>query len=137
MCLVGDNQIEVSRRKELPVFVVEKQGLNGGDDDFCPAPIIAILFVDDRFAIVRKNGYKGFLCLIFEFKAVNKKENPTGVAGSEKEFDYCSSDKGFTGAGCHFKKKTVFALFDCLLQSNNSVQLVWTQESKLVGLDVS
>ena len=45
---VGNDQIEIGRRKELLVLVVEQQRLHGGDDDLGLAPVVAVLLVDDR-----------------------------------------------------------------------------------------
>ena len=43
---VGDHQVEVGRREELLVLVVEQQRLDRGDDDLGLAPVVAVLLVD-------------------------------------------------------------------------------------------
>ena len=52
MGFVGDDEVEVGRREELLVFVVEEQRLDGGDDDLGLAPVVAVLLVDDGLEVV-------------------------------------------------------------------------------------
>ncbi|MPN60636.1 hypothetical protein SDC9_208365 [bioreactor metagenome] len=50
---VRDDEIEIGGREEPLIFIVEEQGLDRRDDDVRPAPIIAVLFIDDRAEVVR------------------------------------------------------------------------------------
>ena len=51
---VGDHQVEVGRREELLVLVVEEQRLHGGDDDLRAVPVVPVLLVDDRLEVGRQ-----------------------------------------------------------------------------------
>ena len=63
------------------IFVVEKQRLNGGDHNFGMAPIVAVLFVDDCFVVLRKQDGERFLGLVFKLEPVNEKENTLRIPG--------------------------------------------------------
>ena len=52
MSFIGDHQIEIGGREERLVFVVEQKRLNRADHDLRAAPIVAVFFVDDGFAVV-------------------------------------------------------------------------------------
>ena len=60
------------KEKEAFVFIVEQQGLNRGDDDFRPTPVVAILLVDDGLEVVRENPLEGFQRLVFELQPVDE-----------------------------------------------------------------
>ena len=75
---VGDHEVEIGGRKELLVLVVEQQRLNGGDDDFRVAPVVAVLFVDDGLEVVGSRADERLLGLVLEFQAVHQEEDAAG-----------------------------------------------------------
>jgi hypothetical protein len=58
---VGNHQIEIGRRKQAPVLVVEQQRLHGGDDDLGLAPVVAAFLVDHRCVVVLELGKMALL----------------------------------------------------------------------------
>ena len=112
---VGDDEVEVGGGEELLVFVVEEEGLDGGDDDFGVAPVVAVFFVDDGLEVGGEEGGEGFFGLVFEFEAVHEEEDASGVSGAQEELDDGGGGEGFAGAGGHFEEEAVFAVADGLL----------------------
>ena len=117
------------------VFVVEQEGLDRGDDDLRPPPVVPVLFVDDRLEIGRQHRRKRFLGLVFQFQAVHQKQNAPRVAGTQKQLDDGSCRKRFASAGSHLEQKTVLAVLHGLLHRVDGPQLVRSQESQLVVPD--
>ena len=74
MRFVGDNQIEISRRKKLLVFVVEEQRLDGSDHNFSVSPVVAIFFEDDGFVIVGEHLVESFVGLVFKLQTIYEEE---------------------------------------------------------------
>ncbi len=135
MRFVGDDQIEVGRRKELLVFVVEEQRLHGGDDDLGVPPVVAVFLVDDRLVVVGQQRGEGLLRLIFQFQPIDQEQDAPGVAGAQKELDDGGGGQRLAGAGGHFEQEAVLAVPDRCLQRVDGFQLIGAQEAQLVGPD--
>ena len=134
--LVGNHQIEVGRREQALVFVVEQQRLHGGDDDLGAAPVVAVFLVDDGLEVGGQQARKGLFGLVFEFEAIDQKQHPPGVAGAQVQLDDGGGGEGLAGAGGHLEQEAVPALADRPLQRMDGLELVGPQEAQLVGLDV-
>ena len=135
MRFIGDDQIEIGRREQAAVFVVEQQRLHGGDDDFRLAPVVAAFLVDDRAVVVFQIGDESLVCLVFEFEAVDEKEHAPGVAGAQEELDDGRRRQCLAGAGGHFEQEAAVAFGDGVLDRRDGALLVVAQEAQLVLLD--
>ena len=87
MGLIRDDKVEVGRREEALVFVVEEQRLNGRDDDLGASPVITALLVDDCFVVVLEDLVELLYRLSLQFKAVDEEQHPAGVPCAEEELD--------------------------------------------------
>ena len=137
MRLVGDDQIEVSRREELLVLVVEEQGLHGGDDNLGAPPVVTVLLVDHGLVVGRQYRSKGLLGLVLQLKTIHQEQHAAHVARTQKKFDDGGGGQGLAGAGGHLEQKPIFAVAHCGLQAVNGLELIGTQKTQLVGLDVA
>ena len=137
MGFVGDDEVEIGRREEPLVLVVEEQRLDGGDDDLGAPPVVAVLLVDDRLEVGGEQRAESLLGLIFQFEAVHQEENAAGVAGAQKQLDDGGGGEGLAGAGGHLEEEAVLAFLDRLLEGVDGLQLIGAQEAELVGLDVA
>ena len=135
---VGDDEIEVRRRKERLVLVVEQQGLNGGHDDMRAAPVATPFLVDHGVEVVGQVGAEGAPGgLVFQLQAVDQKEHAGGVAGAQEQLDDRGRHQGLAGAGRHLEQEAVAALAHGLLQGVHGAKLVIPQEAQAVGADVA
>lgn len=136
MRFVGDDQIKVSRRKELLVFVVEKQRLHGGDDNLRASPV-SVLLVDHRLKVGGKHSRKGLLCLVLQLKAIHEKQDAPDIAGTEKELDDGGGGQGLASAGGHLEQEAVLAFANRGLDTVDGLELIGPEKAQLVGLDVA
>ena len=134
---VGNDQVEIGRREEPLVLVVEEQRLHRGDDDFRPPPVVAVLLVDHRLKVGGQQRREGLLGLILQFEAIHQKQHAPGIAGTEEELDDGGGGEGLAGAGGHLEQEAVFAVLHGPLQGVNGLQLIGPQETQFVGLDVA
>ena len=114
---VGDDEIEVGRREELLVLVVEEQGLHGGNDNLGASPVVPVLFVDHGLIVGRQHVIEGLLGLILQLKTINQKQYAPHVARTQKQLDDGGGGEGLAGAGGHLEQETVFAIADCGLKA--------------------
>ena len=136
--LIGDDEVEVCRRKEGLVFIVEQQRLHGGYDDMGAAPVGTPLLVNHGVEVIGQVGDEGTPGgLVLQFQPVDQEENAGGVAGTQKQLDDRGGDQGLAGAGGHLEQEPVAALPHGLLQGVNGAKLVVPQEAKAVGADVA
>ena len=135
MRFVGNNQIKVCRREQAPIFVVEQQRLDGGDDDFGLAPLIAALLVDHRGVIVFELRDKRFIGLVFEFQTIHQKQHSTCVAGAQKQLNDSCCRQGLTSAGGHFEQEAAVAFRNSILNRLYGTFLVVAQKTQPVFLD--
>ncbi len=126
MGLIGDHQGEIRRGKQLPVLVVEEQGLHGTDHDPGASPVFAFLLVDDGVEVGGEQFRKNFASLLFQFQPVHQEKHAMGVAGTEKELDDSRRGERFAGSGGHLEKKTVIPFPNRLLQGMDGFQLIRT-----------
>ncbi len=132
---VRDDEVEIGRRKELLVFVIEEQRLDGGDDDLGVPPVVAIFFVDDALVVVREDLLESLERLVFEFEPVHEEDDAAGVAGAEEELDDGGGGEGLAGARGHFEQKAVAAFPDGLLNGIDGFLLVEAEEAEAIHLD--
>ena len=137
MRFVGDDEIEVGRREQLLVLVVEQQGLHGGDDNLGAPPVVPVLFVDHRLKVGGEHGGEGFLGLVLQLKAIDEEQHAAHVAGTQKQLDHGGGGEGLAGAGGHLEQETVFAIADCGLKAVDGLELIGPEKTQLVGLDVA
>ncbi len=71
MRFVGNDQIEIGRRKKLLIFVIEQQRLHRRDHDFRALPLVAALLVNHRLKVRRQHLLKRLFSLFFEFEAIH------------------------------------------------------------------
>ena len=134
---VGDDQVEIGRREELLVLVVEEQRLHRGDDDLRAPPVVAVLLVDHRLEVGGQQRGEGLLGLILQFEAIHQEQHAPGVAGAEEELDDGGGGQGLAGAGGHLEQEAVLAVLRRRLQGVDGLQLIGPQKAQLVGLDVA
>ncbi len=134
--LVRDHEVEVRRRKEALVFVVEKQRLHRGDHDFGAAPVVAVLLVDHGLEVGRQQRRKRLLGLVFQFETVHQEEHASGVAGAQEELHHRGGGERLAGARRHLEQEAVLAVPHGGLELVDGFELVGAQEAQLVGLDV-
>ena len=137
MGFVGNDQVEIGRREEPLVLVVEEQRLHRRDHDLRPPPVVAVFLVDDCLEIGGQQRCEGLSGLLLQFEAIYQKQRAPGIAGTEEEFDDGGGSESFTGAGGHLEEKAVFAVLHSPLQGVNGLQLIGPQETQFVGLDVA
>ena len=134
---VGDDEIEVGRREELLVLVVEEQRLHGGDDDLRASPVVAVLLVDHRLEVGGQHRGEGLLGLILQFEAIHEEQHAPGVAGAEEELDDGGGGQRLAGAGGHLEQEAVLAVPRRPSGGVDGLQLIGPEETQLVGLDVA
>jgi hypothetical protein len=66
--------------------------------------------------------------LIFQFDAINKKENAIGVGRADEQFGDGCAQKRFARAGGHFKQEAVVSFCIGFLQRNGGGNLIVAQE---------
>jgi len=137
---VGDDQIEVGRRKELLVLVVEKQRLHRGDNNLRASPVVAVLFINNRFEVGRQKAQRR-ICLPaglnLQFEPVHQEQDALGVARMQEELDDGGGDEGLSGAGGHLEQEAVLAFADCGLKAVDGLELIGPEKAQLVGLDIA
>ena len=129
-------EIEVGRREELLVLVVEEQGLHGGDDDLRAAPVVPVLLVDHRLKVGGQRCCEGLLGLVLQLKAIHEEQDAPYVAGTEKQLDDGGGGQCLSGTGGHLEQEAVLAFADCGLKAVDGLELIRPEKAKLVGLDV-
>ena len=135
--LIGDDEVEVCRRKKRLVFIVEQQRLHGGYDDMGAAPVGTPLLVNHGVEVIGQARAESPVSgLFFQFQAVDQEEDAGGVAGTQKQFDDRGCNQGLAGAGGHLEQEPVAALLHSPLQGVNDAKLVVPQEAQAVGADV-
>ena len=107
---VGDDEVEVGRREEPLVLVVEEQRLHRGDDDLRAPPVVAVLLVDHRLEVGGQQRGEGLLGLVFQFEAVHQEQHAPGVAGAQEELDDGGGGQRLAGAGGHLEEEAVLAV---------------------------
>ena len=137
MRLVRNHQIEISGREDRAVLVVELEGLDGADDDFCAAPIPAPLLVDDCAEVRREEGVEHLPRLLFQLQPIHQEEDAPRVAGSQEELDDRRRSERLACAGGHLEQPAVFPLRCRLLQGADCAYLVRTQEAQVVRANVA
>ena len=133
--LVGDYEIEIGGREKPPVFVVEQERLNGGDDDLGAPPVVPVLLVDDRLKVRREQRGEDLPGLFLQFQPIHQEEGAAGVAGTKEQLDDGGGGEGLAGAGSHFEEKAVAAVFHRLLEGMDRFELIGAQKAQFVGLD--
>ena len=128
---VGDDQVEIGRREEPLVLVVEEQRLYRRDNDFRRRQSSRFSPCRSPFGSRRQQRYEGLPCLILQFEAVNQKQYAPGIAGTEEELDNGGGGEGLAGAGCHLEQESVFAVLDVALHGVNGLQLIGSQKRSL------
>src|ERR1019366_8806912 len=112
VCFVGDDEIEVGRREELLVLVIEEQGLDGGNNDLRTSPVVAVFLVNDRLKVGGQLKGQGLLGLVLQFQAVHEEEHAAGIAGTQEELDDGGCGQRLSGASGHLEEKSVLAVPD-------------------------
>jgi hypothetical protein len=109
--------------------------LNGTDNDFGLAPIVAVLLEDHGSVVVLQHGVEALPSLLLQLKTVDEKENALCVSGLEEQLDDARRDQSLAGAGGHLKQEAVTAFVGSPLQCMNGAKLVGPQEAQLVLFD--
>ena len=84
MRLVRNHEVEIRRREEAAVLVVELEGLDGADDDLRAAPIVAALLVDDRPEVGREQRREYLPRLLLQLESIHQEENSLCIAGAQE-----------------------------------------------------
>ena len=134
---IRNDEIEVGRREELLILVVEEQGLDGGDDNLCVAPVIPALLVNHRLAVGGEQCHKSFPGLVFQFETIHQEQHAPGVSRTKKKLDDCGGSQGLAGAGGHLEQETITAFLECGLEAMDRLELIGPEKAQLVGLDIS
>ena len=109
--------------------------MNGGDDDLGAVPVVAVLFIDNRLEIRRKQCSENLMRLVFQFQPVDQEEHTAGISGAQEKLDDGRSGERLSGACRHLKQKTVSSGLYRPLQRMDRSELIGTQKAQIVGLN--
>ena len=113
MSFIGNDKIEIRRREQVLVFVVDKQGLYGADNNLSTSPLIPVFLVDDVLVVIRQISFERLVSLIFKLKTINKEQHTSSIARFQEQFNDGSGSQGLSCTRSHFKQEPVLTILYC------------------------
>ena len=133
---VGDDEVEVGGRKELLVFVVEEQRLDGGDDDLGLAPVVAVLLVDDGLVVVLTRTFlKAFCAWSSSSSRSTRKRTRRALPVRRKSLMMAAAVSVLPVPVAISRRKRSLPSFDGLLEAWMALLLIGAEEAEPVRLD--